>query len=190
MLRRRMGVRVRRKAALSLSVAIVIIASAYAWLQLHPLLSGWLLGGGSVATGMLAPDFSLVDLDGNPFSLSGFRGRVVVLDFMATWCGPCRAQIPYLNEVKEKYGGSVVIVSISIDSLHDSEEVLRRFLKEHPYATWVWARDTAGVGRTYGVAAIPTLFIIDREGYVRFRHVGLTPQFILVREVEEVLRGG
>lgn len=137
-----------------------------------------------------APDFLLTDLQGNVFRLSDFRGRVVVIDFMATWCGPCRLQIPHLQDVRNRYGDLVVIISISIDPIHDSEEVLREFLKAYPHANWIWARDTANLRQVYGITAIPTLIIVDQSGYVKFKHVGLTPSSTLISEIDGLLKRG
>ena len=95
---------------------------------------------GKEPPGVLATDFSLSNLDGNPFKLSDFRGRVVVIDFMATWCGPCRMAMPNYGTIWEEYGETIVIMSIDIDP-NESEQTLRKFFQEFPYATWIWARD-------------------------------------------------
>ncbi|MCS7140488.1 MAG: TlpA disulfide reductase family protein [Nitrososphaerota archaeon] len=138
--------------------------------------------------GPRAPDFSLMDLNGTVFKLSDFRGKVVVLDFMATWCEPCRRQIPYLNVVKERYGDLVAIVSIVINPI--SSEAIKEFLRGYPYAKWIWVIDTANVWRIYNVSAIPTLFIIDREGNIRFKHIGLTEPSVLIEEIDKILKEG
>jgi len=138
----------------------------------------------------LAPDFLLTDLEGKAFRLSDFRGKVVVIDFMATWCGPCRQQIPHLKAAweKEDYMGSVVLISIDVD-VAEPEEALRSYRQGYPYATWIWAKDTAEqrVAQSYRVVAIPTIVIIDQEGYVRFRHVGLTDASTLIQEIDQLL---
>jgi len=85
-------------------------------------------------SGMVAPDFSLTDIDGNVFRLSDFSGKVVLIDFMNTGCGSCRDQIPHFKVIHEEYGDEVVIMSIAIDP-HESEELLRSFIEQFPYAT-------------------------------------------------------
>lgn len=132
-----------------------------------------------------AQNFSLKDLEGNTFSLTDFRGKVVLLDFMATWCGPCRVEVSYLKTIKEKYGERIVLVSISIDATSDSENVLKQFKKEHNL-TWLVARDTGGVGQAYRVNVIPTLVIVDGEGRIRFRHEGLIDDGALSREIDKI----
>jgi len=167
-------------------LAIAVLAGV--WYLFFQQMSGAPSGG--MAQGSLAPDFALTDLDGNSFRLSDFRGKVVIIDFMATWCGPCKQQMPHLRAVweREEYKGRVVIISIDID-LREPEEALRSYRQGYPYATWIWAKDTAEqrVAVAYGVRAIPTIVVIDQGGYVRFVHVGLTDSSTLTREVDELL---
>jgi thiol-disulfide isomerase/thioredoxin len=136
--------------------------------------------------GVLATDFSLTDLDGNPFKLSDYRGRVVVIDFMATWCGPCRREMPHYGIIWEKYGEKIVIMSIDIDP-NESERTLRKFSQDFPYATWIWARDTFNLGQPYQVTAIPTTVIIDQDGYIRFTHIGVTSATTFIQEIDQLL---
>jgi thiol-disulfide isomerase/thioredoxin len=143
---------------------------------------------GGPVSGTQAPDFALTDLGGITFRLSDFKGKVVVLDFMATWCGPCKQQIPHLRTIWEKYRDRVVIISIDVD-LSEPEDVLRSYRHNYPYATWIWAKDIAEqrVAVVYGVRAIPTIVVIDQESYIRFVHVGLTDSSTLAREIDELL---
>ena len=134
----------------------------------------------------MAPDFTLTDIDGNVFSLSDFRGKVVLLDFFATWCGPCRAEMPHLKALNEKFGEELVIISISVDPNYDSVERLKSFRQDYNI-TWTLARDTTNVQAQYNVTAIPTLYIIDQNGYVRFHHVGLTEEDALITEISQIV---
>jgi cytochrome c biogenesis protein CcmG/thiol:disulfide interchange protein DsbE len=138
------------------------------------------------STPNLASDFSLTDLNGNPFSLSDFKGKIVIIDFMATWCSPCRLQMPHYEVVWEEYQNRIVILSIDID-VRESEDTLRIFTQDYPFATWIWARDTANLGETYKVIWIPTTVIIDQEGSIRFTRVGVTSSSTLIQEIEELL---
>ncbi len=118
-----------------------------------------------------APEFSLKSLDGEDVVLSGLRGSVVLLDFWATWCGPCRESIPHLIDLHKTYQErGLKIVGMSIDKEKD-EEALRHFGKslDIPYAI-VLAPEN--VVRQYGVTGIPATFLIDREGNIRERIVG------------------
>jgi thiol-disulfide isomerase/thioredoxin len=134
----------------------------------------------------LAPAFSLTDLDGMPFSLSDFRGKIVIIDFMATWCGSCRLQIPYYEVIWEEYQDRIVILSIDID-VRESEEILRDFAQDYPYATWIWARDTVNLSEAYKITLIPTTVIIDQEGSISFIHVGVTSSTTLNQEIQELM---
>ena len=134
----------------------------------------------------MAPDFTLTDIDGNVFSLSDFRGKVVLLDFFATWWGPCRAEMPHLKALNEKFGEELVIISISVDPNYDSVERLKSFRQDYNI-TWTLARDTINVQAQYNVTAIPTLYIIDQNGYVRFHHVGLTEEDALTTEISQIV---
>jgi thiol-disulfide isomerase/thioredoxin len=140
---------------------------------------------GQEAPGVLATDFSLIDLDRNPFKLSDFRGRVVVIDFMATWCGPCRMAMPNYGTIWEEYGETIVILSIDIDP-NESEQTLRSFSQEFPYATWIWARDTFNLAQLYQIATIPKTVIINQEGYIRFTHIGIISAATFIQEIDQL----
>lgn len=122
-----------------------------------------------------APDFSLTDVEGNTFRLTGFRGEVVLLDFMATWCGPCRISTPQLKRMWDEYGPRIVIISISVDPTYDTIQALTGWASIHN-ATWIHARDTSvpPVTQLYRIQDIPTFVIIDKKGDIRYTQVGVT----------------
>ena len=126
-----------------------------------------------------APHFTLEDISGKSLSLSDVKGKVVVVDFWATWCGPCRMSIPELVDLQEKYGAKgLVVVGISVDDEKVSKGELVAF-KEKMRINYpiLRANDKVYVdyfGRTSGFS-IPTMFVIDREGKVRNRFVGFEP---------------
>ena len=143
----------------------------------------------SIAERARAIEFTLTDINGKQFSLNQFQGKVVVIDFFATWCGPCREAIPHLAELGRKFSSTqLTIISISVDPRYDSDELLRKYAAENSMS-WVVARDTAQIGTKYGVKLIPTIVIIDGEGYVQNTHVGITASSTLISEVESLLRG-
>ncbi len=134
----------------------------------------------------MALDFTLVDLEGKSFRLSDYRGKVVIIDFMATLCDPCRVQVSHLGGVWEKYKDRVIIISIDLNP-NETPEMLRDFSDQFPYATWIWAKDTENLGYKYGIVSIPTTIVIDQEGYVKARYVWITPNTVLIEEVERLL---
>jgi thiol-disulfide isomerase/thioredoxin len=118
-------------------------------------------------------DFSIPDIDGNTVTLSDYDGQVVVLDFMATWCGPCRAAMLDLVPLYDDIGDQFVLISISMYPNLDTVPVLRAWAEEYA-ASWIHARDLADppVTQQFSIFDPPTYVILDRDGEVRFRHAG------------------
>jgi thiol-disulfide isomerase/thioredoxin len=135
----------------------------------------------------LAPDFSIPDLEGTLFQLADVRGRIAVIDFMATWCGPCRAAMPHLGAIWEQYGETIIMISVDIDPV-ESEETLQQYVNEFPHATWIWAKDRVNLAQSYQIIAIPTTVIIDQDGLIRFRHVGVVDASTMSQEIEQLLQ--
>ena len=129
-------------------------------------------------------DFSIPDIDGNTVTLSDYSGEVVVLDFMATWCGPCRAAMRDLVSAYEDIGDQFVLISITVDPNFDTVPALISWMEEYG-ATWIHARDLADppVTQQFGVSEIPTYVILDRDGEIRFRHVGPVSALKLKTEI-------
>jgi len=121
----------------------------------------------------LAPDFELSNLSGKMVHLSDFSGKVIVLDFFATWCPPCKAEIPHFVELKSEYGDSgLEIIGISLDRGTGWNELLERFTSAYRM-NYPVLRGTSIVANAYGgIRAIPTTFIIDRNQIIRDKIVG------------------
>ncbi len=118
-----------------------------------------------------APGWTLKDVNGQPVSLSQFKGKVVVLDFWATWCPPCRSEIPGYVKLEKKYKDKgLVIIGVSVDQ--DGPAVVKKFVADfHMNYPVVMADDS--IVQAYGNPdAIPTTFIIDRTGKIRDKKVG------------------
>jgi peroxiredoxin len=143
-------------------------------------------GGGDAS----APDFSLSDLSGQVISLKQYRGKVVILDFWATWCMPCRVSIPELGRLHEKYQDKgLVILGISLDDHEQfSNEYLRTF-RDNSEIKYKILRYNINVIRDYfggGRVAIPTMFVIDRNGKIREKIVGFQPD-VLKKSLIDIL---
>jgi peroxiredoxin len=111
-----------------------------------------------------APDFTLRDLDGNALSLSGLRGRVVLLDFWATWCGPCRMQMPHLEKLHREFGGrGLVVIGINVA---EPPDLVRRFLDANRFTFTALLDPNRVVAARYQARFIPTTVFIDAEGRV------------------------
>lgn len=139
--------------------------------------------------GKPAPAFSLVDTGGNRVSLSDLAGKVTILEFWATWCGPCQESVPELNALQAKFGDrDVTILGISIDEGDDAHEIVREFSSEHKISYPILFSDES-VTTEYGIMSIPVLFILDKAHVIKSRHVGYRPGMSedLVREIEAML---
>ena len=129
-------------------------------------------------TPQTAPSFQLpartFPARGGTASLDSLRGQVVLVDFWASWCVPCRRSFPWMDSLVTRYGSrGFSVVAINLDKGRDAAE---RFLAEHP-ASFTIAFDPAGkTAEAYGVAAMPTSFLIDRDGTIVHTHVGFDPK--------------
>jgi thiol-disulfide isomerase/thioredoxin len=132
-----------------------------------------------------APAFQLNDLEGKPLSLAEARGKIVLLNFWATWCGPCRAEIPDLVDLQKRYADKLEIIALATDE-DDADEV-RRFVLESGINYRV-AMTSDEVRLAYGgIAALPTSFVIDPQGRIVQKHVGLNDPTIYELEVKAML---
>jgi thiol-disulfide isomerase/thioredoxin len=132
-------------------------------------------------------DFELVDISGKSFTLSENLGKIVLLDFFATWCGPCIMEIEQLQVLYSDYSSEqLVILSISVDAESDSLSKLQLFAQQNQMQ-WTVARDTDNVGYNYGVSAIPHLVLVDTEGYKSYSHIGVTAESTLRSEIDALI---
>ena len=133
-----------------------------------------------------APQFSLTSLEGARFNLSDFRGSVVVLDLMATWCPVCKDEMQELAQLRQARP-EVVIITISVDPTED-EAKLRAFQEQYT-ADWLFARDTDRVWEKYREYYLPTIVVIDPQGYISFEKASRVPAADLMEEVESAYAG-
>jgi peroxiredoxin len=136
--------------------------------------------------GSPAPEFTLADLNGNQVASSSLRGKVVILDFWATWCPPCREEIPHFVSLQSKYRGQgLQIVGVSLDA--GGAKDVKPFADEHDvnYTMLIGNEDIA---RTYGnIYAIPTTFVLDRSGKIVQRFVGFTAPEVIEATIKPLL---
>jgi thiol-disulfide isomerase/thioredoxin len=131
-----------------------------------------------LAQGMMnkpAIGFALKDLGGKTVTLKSLKGKVVVVDFWATWCGPCKSSFPFLQQVYEKYKTNASVMILAVNTWENKaggerEALVKAFLAENKYTFPVLYDE--GIVEKYGVEGIPTKFVIDRRGMIRFKSVG------------------
>lgn len=122
-----------------------------------------------------APSFTLPDGTGSEVSLDDFAGDVVVLNFWASWCGPCRAEMPLLDQLSDRYSGlGFTMLGINVE---EDSSLADRFLEGTPVEFPILYDRANSVSELYDVVAMPTTVILDRKGSVRFVHHGYEPGY-------------
>lgn len=135
-----------------------------------------------------AEDFAVYDINGTKVSLSQFSGKPIVLDFWAPWCGPCKTELPYFNELYQKYGNDVefMMVCTKDDDKRTVDEI-KKFLSDGGYTFPVYFDTDLEGELTYGVYAIPRTIFIDKNGYIAFDHTGYTTKDELELYIKAIL---
>jgi thiol-disulfide isomerase/thioredoxin len=132
-----------------------------------------------------APDFKLTTLDGKPVTLADSHGKVILLNFWATWCGPCRAEIPDLIELQNKYKDKLQILGLIVDD--DDQDAIKEFIEKVGinYPVAIASND---IRFQYGgIAALPTSFVLDSEGRIVQKHEGLRDPLLYETEIRSLL---
>ena len=181
--------RLRRVASLILIMALIV--AGIIWLQggdpvgsLRAVVSGEALialfdRSPAPRPGRFAPDFTLTDLDGNEVTLSEQRGKKVILNFWATWCPPCRAEMPDLERLARDHQSTVTVLLVDLE---EGEEQIRPFLEDIGVTLVPLLDVDAEVATMYRVAALPTSLIIDEEGVIQEVQAGaVTYEWFLER---------
>ncbi|MCX7921140.1 MAG: TlpA family protein disulfide reductase [Clostridia bacterium] len=136
-----------------------------------------------ITQNIAAPDFTLANLNGETVSLSDYKGKVVFLNFWATWCGPCRSEIPDLDEASKELekGDSAVFLAINLtDGVRETENVVKNFVQDNKLSFNVLLDHETRIAELYGVESIPTTFVINKDGTLYGYRVGpISKQTIL-----------
>lgn len=145
-------------------VLLLILSVAFSGI----LLSG--CAGSGPEVGKLAPDFKLTNLDGQEVSLNGFRGKPVLLNFWAIWCGPCRLEMPFLQEIYEEWTGKgLVVLAVNIQ---ENPTKVKKFVENAGLTFPVLLSPGNKVPLSYNIRGIPATFLIDADGVIRDIKIG------------------
>jgi len=160
----------------------------------------WLRGTGSSAGGgksdlPMAPDVAIKDLDGKDVRLEQFRGKVVLVNFWATWCGPCRIEMPWFIEFQEKYADKgFTVLGVAMDV--EGKEVVEPWLQQERFDVEGQQRalnypiliGNDSIGQRFGgLIGLPTSLVISRDGHITMRFLGLVKHELILKEIEKQL---
>lgn len=166
--------------------AILLFGSGWLWVSRLPADASQDVRTPQPAVDHPAPDFVLTRFDtGKEVALSDLRGRPVILNFWATWCGPCRAEMPALQAAYERYGEDLLVVGVDQG---EEEAVVGPFLDEFGIGFPILMDGDMAVGREYRILGLPTTFFIDSQGIIRGVHAGEINSAILAEGIVDIAR--
>lgn len=146
------------------------------------------LSASAFAADARARDFKLQDLQGKTVSLSSFKGKIVVLNFWASWCPPCRGELPEFNEMDQdfKKSGEAVLLAVNMtDGQRETKGKVQKFINDQKYGIRVLLDEKGEAAEAYGIQYLPTTYVIDARGVVRGQLVGGTTKAAVMKLVNE-----
>ena len=134
-----------------------------------------------------SPSFVLRDANGSPVKLSDYKGKVVVLDFWATWCTGCKIEIPWFMEFQDRYRSQgLETIGAAMDD--EGWEKVRPYVEEHPFNYPIVAGNAAALAKTFKITGLPLTVLIDRRGRIVDAHAGMVDKDAWEQEVRDVLQ--
>ena len=131
----------------------------------------------------IAPDFLLLDMEGNEVTLASFFGKPIILNFWASWCGPCKMEMPEIQKFYEQYGEEIHFLLVSVD---ESLDTAKTFISDSGYTFPVYFDTTSMGGYLYGASSIPLTYFIDAQGNLAAYYMGAMSESILQQGVDMV----
>ena len=139
-------------------------------------------------TNGLAPDFTVLDMAGNSVKLSDYFGKPIIINFWATWCGPCKSELPAFNNMYEKYKDEVHFLFVNLtDGSRETVEGVTQFMEEEGYTFPVYFDTTMEAATIYGAYSIPMTFLIDDEGVPVHYQAGAMPEEAIEQFIETLI---
>ncbi|AEV67314.1 TlpA disulfide reductase family protein [Acetivibrio clariflavus] len=192
------------KAIVSLAVLTVLLLGAYYISSRYSKNNDYASPDTSMGTGSndntdrdlpLAKDFELVDLEGNTVKLSDYRGKIVFLNFWATWCGPCLKEMPEFNEASKDFenNGDAILLAVNLTTggaRGETEDKVRKFMNSNGYTMKVLLDKTGKVADQYKIYAIPTTYVIDKDGRIYTYYEGTINKNVLMNVYNELREQG
>lgn len=169
-------------ALLALIIILAIAGAAYQYLSrtFNP-------DAPQIAKKVAATDFNFVDKDGNEVKLSDYFGKPIILNFWASWCGPCQREMPHFEKAYPEYKDDITFLIVDLaDGIHESTDSGKAFIKESGYTFPVYF-DTKSEGAiAYGITSIPTTFFIDKDGNIVSKYQGSLTEKKLLDRIEMI----
>ncbi len=145
------------------------------------------INGEQNETGEMAEDFVVKDINGNNVALSDFKGKPVVVNFWASWCPPCKTEMPFFNEVYKEVGSEVEFMMIDlVDGSRETEAKGKAFIKDNGYIFPVYFDIDQSAAITYSIYSIPTTVFIDKSGQIVQTHTGILTKSALLAEIDKI----
>jgi cytochrome c-type biogenesis protein len=146
-------------------------------------------GSGKAAKGKLAPEIILNDLNGQTVKLTDYRGKVVILNFWASWCPPCKSEMPDLDEAAREFtkANDAVLLTINLtDGNRETTETAGKYISDHNFSMKVLLDTQSRAANAYNITSIPTTYIIDKQGVIVNSLVGPTTKDALIKYVDQL----
>ncbi|MHA0857229.1 peroxiredoxin family protein [Paenibacillus sp. CMAA1364] len=120
-----------------------------------------------IKKGNNAPDFELMDLKGKPVKLSDYKGKKVIINFWATWCPPCRAEMPHMEKIYEEYGDDVIVLAVNLTNTESKASDVHTFVEKFELTFPIVLDEKGYVSDTYRIIAYPTSYFVDTQGVIQ-----------------------
>lgn len=137
--------------------------------------------------GERVPDFTVNDLEGNPISLSDFHGKKVLLNFWASWCPPCRAEMPYMERIYQEYKkDDIAIVAVNMLTTEKSIDDVHQFIEDFELSFPIPVDEEGELGETFEIMSYPTSYFIDSDGVIRSKMIGTMDEEYMIKELQKL----